>query len=503
LNFIFKSRLGICAFSSLFLSINLSSAATILVPSQYSTIQAGINAALVGDTVLAAEGIYTGLGNKNIDFLGKAIVVSSESGAETCIIDCQNEDRGFYFHTGEDTNSLLKGFTIRGGNAEDGGGIFCSSVSPIIDSCILAENTVEDYGGGIYCYFAPLIIRNCLFYGNSCGWDGAGIFLYCSDVLVENSVFRKNSAFFAGGIWSENSDPMITNCVFEENNAAWDGGGILIGFYSQALVEGCRFYRNNAWRGGGIWCHKSDFSIQNCLICDNTADCGGGMILYWQSDNVIKNCTITGNSASSDGGGIHCSYSNAAIVNTIVSGNFGNGGLYCDVYTDLSITYGDYWDNEGGNFTGPAVPAGLGQIVSVNANGDSCDIYHNIFLDPEFTYPQAGIYNLLPSSPCIDAGDPDSPMDPDSTVADMGAFYFNQNVSIVQDLIISVEDNNVVLCWTPISTGFCSYNIYRSDTPYFDISTMSHLASVIETEYIDNNAVLLGNGFYCVTVETE
>ena len=67
------------------LAITFSSHAnTLLVPQQYSTIQMGVDAAVDGETVSLADGTYTGAGNKDIDFLGKAITVMSEGGSETC-----------------------------------------------------------------------------------------------------------------------------------------------------------------------------------------------------------------------------------------------------------------------------------------------------------------------------------------------------------------------------------------------------------------------------------
>ena len=97
----------------------------------YTTIQAAIDDANNGDEVVIADGIYTGSGNRDIDFLGKAIIVRSQNGPENCIIDCQatsgSRHRGFYFHSGEDANSVLSGLTITKGMGKNETGYYSGS----------------------------------------------------------------------------------------------------------------------------------------------------------------------------------------------------------------------------------------------------------------------------------------------------------------------------------------------------------------------------------------
>ena len=174
----------------LLVSGSLTAARDLFVPGEYKTIQAGIDAASSGDTVIVADGIYTGEGNRDIDFKGKGITVMSKFGPQNCVIDCQGIDtephRGFYLHCGEDANSVIDGFTITGGWAYGGGAIKCVEVSPTIANCIIKSNTAMSRGGGISCSGGSPTISDCTISSNSARWEGLGGGVYmdrCSGAI--------------------------------------------------------------------------------------------------------------------------------------------------------------------------------------------------------------------------------------------------------------------------------------------------------------------------------
>ena len=139
----------------------------------HRTIQAGIDAAADGDEVIVGDGTYTGMGNKDLYFHGKAITVRSENGPENTIIDCEGDGRGINFQSGEGSDSIIQGITIAHGTAYMGGGIYCSDSSPSINNCRIIGNSAGSEGGGIYTRSnsSPTIL-NCVFSGNTADYGG-------------------------------------------------------------------------------------------------------------------------------------------------------------------------------------------------------------------------------------------------------------------------------------------------------------------------------------------
>ena len=246
-------------------------AATIHVPADQPTIQAGIDAALPGDTVLVADGSYKGAGNKDLNFKGKAITVRSANGAENCIIDCEGSGRGFYFHHGESRYSVVSGITITNGKTSypGGGGILCEKSSPTIRDCLLVGNS-SLFGGGISCFgpsSSPRII-DCTIKNNHSDNTGGGIFCYWSSATITRSSIIGNSADWGGGIFFDSSTAIMTNSVIAGNVGSVDGGGIYAQFFSPNIIN-CTVIGNSAATGGGLYSSGADYSVSQPIIINS------------------------------------------------------------------------------------------------------------------------------------------------------------------------------------------------------------------------------------------
>lgn len=232
---------GICLVSLLLLLFSASGAwvATLHVPDEYGTIQDGIDASVDGDTVLVADGTYTGEGSKNLTYEGRAIAVVSENGAGVTVIDCEGDGRGFLFISGEDSLSMLQGFTITNGfTTGDGAGISCENSSPVISNCIITGN-MADSGGGFYFYYSSPTVMNCIVTENTADYRGGAFDCRLSDPDIINCAISSNSAKYGGGFYFYLSNPTVINCTIFDNSAEKYGGGIYHYYTAFPTVTNC------------------------------------------------------------------------------------------------------------------------------------------------------------------------------------------------------------------------------------------------------------------------
>jgi len=246
-------------------------ASTIRVPADQPTLQQGIDAAAIGDTVLVAPGTYSGPSNQNLDFHGKDLVFRSAAGPQTTIIDCAGtgDRRGFHIRSGETAAAVIEGFKVRhayvsGGLGNEGAGIRCDSASPTIRNCILEDNTSD--------------------------WSGAGIALFNSSSALVNCIINSNTATHnGGGLVSQDGAITLIGCTISNNEAGGDfgyGGGISAG--GSLTAVDCEISNNAVYSSG-------DDSY--------TQSAGGGMSAGGEIH--LTRCTFTGNLASAANDNTH------------------------------------------------------------------------------------------------------------------------------------------------------------------------------------------------------
>ena len=413
-----------------------------------------------GDSLIILPGttlLFQGSSGFEFDIYGYFSAVGTESDSIRFMPDAPGSNwAGIDFYADSDPDCRLEYCLITGSSAS---GVDCFNCGPVISHCTICDNTAN-FGGGIYCTGGWPTITDCLITGNSTNVCGAGIWASSSNVTILNCSFIGNNAGnSAGGIYCYSSDALIADCIITGNTSTAGAGGIFCRYANQT-ISNCTISDNfTETVGGGICCNDASPIIDHCLITGNTANLSGGGMECYISSPTITNCTISANTAAMIGGGIESFDSTPTIVNTIIEGNFG-GGIYFFNGINASITYGNFCNNEGGDFTGDP-PQGLGGIITINTNGDSCDAYFNIFADPFFVDPSSGNYHLQANSPCIDAGDPASPPDPDNTAADMGAFYFDQGTTSPVSITLTPYNPPVQI---PAGGGSFDFNIEIANT---------------------------------------
>ncbi len=360
-----RSRWISCSITSAILVVALTlsaHAATIHVPADQPTIQAGIDAAAYGDTVLVACGVYV---EYNIA-MKSGICLTSETGQADCatievqpdwfvpVIVCVDVD----------SSTTIRGFTIAGSYFPVGA-MGCHNSSPTITNVTFTDN----YGGALYCVGSSPTLQDVAFLENwdyNPGYGGCGMYCEDSSVTLTDCRFVANEDH---GMMCLDSSVTLTDCTFLGNA----GPGMSCGGSSVLLATGCEFAENaggavfhgsqdgdytltdcrfveNA--GGGMSCGTSGalaLTLAGCSFMGNTAvgdewdGCGGGLCLEWGegADITLANCSFADNTADDSGGGLYAGITGSTSLTncTFASNTAGEGGgLYAADYASTSLT---------------------------------------------------------------------------------------------------------------------------------------------------------------------
>jgi predicted outer membrane repeat protein len=366
----------------------------------FPTIQAAIDAAADGDIIALTDGTFTGQGNRDIDYIGKAITVQSQGGnPEACVIDCQGTETdphcGFHFHKGEQAESVLEGVTIKNGWA-----------------------VYPDFGGAIRCEggSSPTVV-SCIFSGNGGSAVGCSMGTF---LALSGCRFTENQGLYGGAIYADRSALTIDHCRFIENETDGEAGAIFA-YGTLAKIMDCAFIGNMAHMAAAVSFHdESEARVLDCLFEGNVSSSSGGALTFWISGpNLVDRCTFVANVAGHEGAALwsekvsatyvrNCTFwGNASPNGTVLAGNYefviensvvafstqGPGVASYDDYAELSCC--DIFGNAGGDWVGTIA--------------DQYGVDGNISKDPLFCDPENGDFHIDAASPCA----PFSPANPE------------------------------------------------------------------------------------------
>lgn len=432
----------------------LSFTQIINIPSDYATIQQGIDAASGDDTILVAMGTYY----ENIAVSGKHLIIGSKflttgdtSYISKTIIDGNHSGSVVTLGPEEIGDTHFSGFTIINGNGNEsgmGGGIFVSGTRPVLTNLVISSNSAvrgggiscvnnshlylsnttiinnsaSQKGGGIQCHTSNLYINNCDIIQNIASGQAGGAITFevfenydhTLHVNIQSSKFIDNECpqGSTGGIYMQQNGDMneldlkITDCTFEGNRSKGNNALLIKGDYVHFSILNCSFIENEAeqYCAGAAFIQNSHGKVTNCLFALNHAATGGenwnsGGASVWGGAYVdFLNCAFVENTASYGAGLTVGAGATANLTNCIFWGNEND-----------QIALVDYNENGGNMFAGHCnIQYGQDSILVMPYSELNWEEDFNIELEPVFSGEIDHPYSLAYTSPCIDAGTQDT-----------------------------------------------------------------------------------------------
>lgn len=290
-----------------------STAGILMVPDDYDTIQAAINAAAPGATITLRPGVYA----ESITLGSRPITIASTSGAEQTLLVGDGSSRAIVALQGAASGTVIKGLGVAGGDAHSGaaltsidsdarleactfekntaGAVSVRGGALTFDDCRFSNNATTLAGGAIACDGGSHTFDGCSFDGNEAGSFGGAVANRGSSLVFLNSSFDDNATrtgAYGGAIYSDGGDITAVGCTLTRNRALDDGGAAFVAG-GTARFERCTFTANvaaNAWTiasngctaavvdsvicGSDPWHHDGGVSLQGSRFDDACfADC--------------------------------------------------------------------------------------------------------------------------------------------------------------------------------------------------------------------------------------
>ena len=424
----------VVAISAMMLVADFAASTIVHVPGGAPTIQEGLDIAASGDTVLVAPDTYTGLLNRDLDFTGKSVVLSSSAGAAATIIDCEGLGRGFRFHSGEDSTCVVQGFSVVDGSADYGGGVIVEGSSgPRFEECVFSDchagsggavygssrfvdvlfrdchfvdNSAVGRGGALDCAYGRLALTDCVFIGNDAANSGGAVSCaveaFWSSATIIGCTFESNSSdSHGGGVFTDSyieadagvhtdrdfargrETLLLQDCVFSENVSATRGGAVFAaGSYGEYVdIVNCTFIQNTAPHGGAIEDWAGFSSLTGCVFSKNSSETGGAAYIGSWGPWVFEDCTFSFNEAASGAAFVWGESGSRVLRNMIIAFSSGGEAVVCS----------------------GAPPTLTHSVVFGNTHGDSlsCQMVDNLFEDPLFCDVSTHDLTLCANSPCL------------------------------------------------------------------------------------------------------
>jgi predicted outer membrane repeat protein len=290
----------------------------------------------------------------------------------------------------QDAFPYIEGCTFSDNEANDGGGIYITSVDEEVEALIANSTFTNNFagrlGGAVTVAGGTIGWDNCTFEDNE-GPSGGGAFFFFQEVtnVIQNSTFNRNISDFGGVMRSQGDESVWINNTYEANVGNSAGGALCFTFESSGEVIGGTFFGNNSPFGGAVFSGFGTLpvvvSLEQVRFEENIASSSGGAI---QAQNIsqltVDSCSFEFNSSEALGGAINASGDTLDNGFTVIEkssflGNIGNqGAAVNNINNRMDITNSLFAYNEtsengiGGGFSENMAVDGPPQAVNLMNN---------------------------------------------------------------------------------------------------------------------------------------